>query len=78
MTEGSRIEATMRRAEGVAGAESEAPLDARAFRRALGQFATGVTVITTREADSPAPVGITVNSFASVSLDPPLILWSAA
>ena len=78
MTEGSRIEATMRRAEGAAGAEHEAPLDARAFRRALGQFATGVTVITTREADSPAPVGITVNSFASVSLDPPLILWSAA
>ncbi len=78
MTEGRKIEAAMRRAEGAAGHESEAPLDPRAFRRALGQFATGVTLITTREADSPAPVGITVNSFASVSLDPPLILWSAA
>lgn len=47
------------------------------FRRALAQFATGVTVITTR---TPAgvPVGITVNSFNSVSLDPPLVAWSIA
>ena len=48
----------------------------RAFRDALGAFATGVTVITT---DTPAgPVGITANSFASLSLDPPLVLWSPA
>lgn len=48
---------------------------ARAFRDALGRFATGVTVVTC-EADGP--VGITANSFASVSLDPPLVLWSPA
>ena len=48
--------------------------DLRAYRRALGQFATGVTVVT---AQTPAGrVGNTVNSFASVSLDPPLVLWS--
>jgi flavin reductase (DIM6/NTAB) family NADH-FMN oxidoreductase RutF len=44
------------------------------LRKALGQFATGVTVVTARAADG-APVGLTVNSFTSVSLDPPLILW---
>jgi flavin reductase (DIM6/NTAB) family NADH-FMN oxidoreductase RutF len=49
--------------------------DARKFRNALGWFATGVAVITT-QAEGQAPIGITVNSFSSVSLDPPLILWS--
>jgi flavin reductase (DIM6/NTAB) family NADH-FMN oxidoreductase RutF len=49
---------------------------ARAFRDALGRFATGVTVVTTDLGEGP--VGITANSFASVSLDPPLILWSPA
>lgn len=50
--------------------------DQRHFRDALAKFATGVTIIT---ANSPkGPVGITVNSFASVSLDPPLVLWSLA
>ena len=49
----------------------------RAFRSALGSFATGVTVITARDAGG-APAGITANSFASVSLDPPLVLWSPA
>ncbi len=44
------------------------------LRKALGQFATGVTVVTTRAADG-SPVGLTVNSFTSVSLDPPLLLW---
>lgn len=44
------------------------------FRRALGEFATGVTVITTY-ADGK-PYGMTSNSFSSVSLDPPLVLWS--
>lgn len=50
--------------------------DPAAFRRALGSFATGVTIVAT---PGPAgPVGITANSFASVSLDPPLVLWSPA
>lgn len=54
-----------------------ATLDARALRSALGSFTTGVTIITTRDA-SGAPVGITANSFNSVSLDPPMVLWSLA
>lgn len=49
--------------------------DARKFRSALGHFATGVTIITARGVDGQ-PVGITANSFNSVSLDPPLVLWS--
>ncbi|NWL47450.1 flavin oxidoreductase [Pseudomonas hunanensis] len=49
--------------------------DSRAFRRALGNFATGVTVITAADA-SGRKVGMTANSFNSVSLDPALILWS--
>ncbi len=44
------------------------------LRRALGQYATGVTVVTARAADG-MPLGLTVNSFTSVSLDPPLVLW---
>jgi flavin reductase (DIM6/NTAB) family NADH-FMN oxidoreductase RutF len=48
----------------------------REYRDALGRFVTGVTVVTTR-AES-GPLGMTVNSFASVSLDPPLVLWSPA
>jgi len=50
--------------------------NSREFRNALGQFGTGVTIVTT--ADKDAPFGITVNSFASVSLDPALVLWSPA
>lgn len=50
--------------------------NSRAFRDALGRFGTGVTVIT---CDTPTgPLGITANSFASLSLDPPLVLWSPA
>ncbi|MEM7295709.1 MAG: flavin reductase family protein [Pseudomonadota bacterium] len=49
----------------------------RRFRNALGQFATGVTVITTHD-ENFGWVGITANSFASVSLEPPLVLWSPA
>lgn len=49
--------------------------DTRAFRNALGSFATGVTVITARAANDQL-AGLTVNSFASVSLAPPLVLWS--
>ena len=48
----------------------------RSLRRALGSFPTGVTVITTQDAPSKSLVGLTVNSFSSVSLDPPLVLWS--
>ena len=51
--------------------------DRRDYRKALGQFATGVTVVTTRTADGRR-VGATVNSFSSVSLNPPLVLWSIA
>jgi flavin reductase (DIM6/NTAB) family NADH-FMN oxidoreductase RutF len=49
--------------------------DSQQFRDALGGFATGVTVITSYSLDQK-PIGITVNSFSSVSLDPPLILFS--
>lgn len=49
--------------------------DTRTLRDALGLFVTGVTVITTMT-DSGEKVGITANSFNSVSLDPPLVLWS--
>jgi 3-hydroxy-9,10-secoandrosta-1,3,5(10)-triene-9,17-dione monooxygenase reductase component len=52
-------------------------LDVTLLRRTLGTFATGVTVVTTRAADG-SPAGLTVNSFNSVSLDPPLVLWSLA
>jgi flavin reductase (DIM6/NTAB) family NADH-FMN oxidoreductase RutF len=48
--------------------------DTRAFRQALGCFPTGVAVVTAHSAQSH-PMGITVNSFTSVSLDPPLVLW---
>jgi flavin reductase (DIM6/NTAB) family NADH-FMN oxidoreductase RutF len=48
--------------------------DARAFRRSLGQYPTGVTVIAAR--DGEQLLGMAVNSFAAVSLDPPLVLWS--
>jgi flavin reductase (DIM6/NTAB) family NADH-FMN oxidoreductase RutF len=49
--------------------------DPRTLRDALGEFATGVTVVTARGRDGQ-PVGVTINSFASVSLEPPLVLWS--
>jgi flavin reductase (DIM6/NTAB) family NADH-FMN oxidoreductase RutF len=47
------------------------------FRTALGMFATGVTIVTARAQDGSA-IGLTANSFNSVSLDPPLVLWSLA
>lgn len=49
------------------------PVPPAEFRRALGQFASGVTVVTTRTA-AGQPQGLTVSSFCSVSLDPPLVL----
>ena len=51
----------------------QSPDDTAALRRALGAFATGVTIVTARGPDG-APVGFTANSFTSVSLDPPLLL----
>lgn len=67
--------------QGDAGTMSETtftpgPETARQFRTALGCFGTGVTVVTTQTADGP--LGMTANSFASLSLDPPLVLWSPA
>jgi len=50
-------------------------VDAADFRSALGSFATGVTIVTTRAPDG-SDVGMTANSFNSVSLDPPMVLWS--
>ena len=47
-------------------------MDSARFRQLLGRFATGVTVVTTRLADG-RPAGMTVNSLASVSLEPPLL-----
>lgn len=60
---------------GEPAAAASAPFDGRELRRTLGQFATGVTVVTTRGAGGRR-VGLTANSFSSVSLDPPLVLWS--
>jgi len=51
------------------------PFDPRDFRNALGSFATGVTVVTI-VGPNGAPIGLTCNSFSSVSLSPPLVLWS--
>jgi flavin reductase (DIM6/NTAB) family NADH-FMN oxidoreductase RutF len=53
----------------------DAIFDIAGFRRALGYFPTGVAVITTTD-EMGEPVGLTCNSFSSVSLDPPLVLWS--
>jgi len=62
-------------ASGVAVEAGHPAADPAAFRRSLGQFATGVTIITA--AANGKHVGMTPNSFSSVSLDPPLVLWSA-
>lgn len=56
-------------------ASDHSSIDPRDFRSALGTYATGVTIITAAGADRK-PYGITCNSFASVSLNPPLVLWS--
>lgn len=52
-------------------------IDPIEFRAALGGFATGVTAVTTL-GDDGTPFGVTASSFNSVSLDPPLVLWSLA
>lgn len=56
------------------GATAES-FDPRDFRNALGTFATGVAIVTT-VGEAGVPVGLTCNSFSSVSLSPPLVLWS--
>jgi flavin-dependent trigonelline monooxygenase, reductase component len=54
--------------------EDKMPFDPKEYRSALGSFATGVTIVTTTDAEGNGH-GLTVNSFTSVSLDPPLVLW---
>jgi flavin reductase (DIM6/NTAB) family NADH-FMN oxidoreductase RutF len=61
----------------MAGANALQTIDAADFRRVVGSFATGVTIVTTTGSDGE-PVGLTANSFSSVSLDPPLVLFSVA
>ena len=56
---------------------NEAEFDIRDLRRAFGHFATGVTIVTTLDADG-VPCGFTANSFTSVSIDPPLLLVNIA
>jgi flavin reductase (DIM6/NTAB) family NADH-FMN oxidoreductase RutF len=56
-------------------ASDQSSLDPRDFRNALGSHPTGVTIITAAD-DAGKPHGLTCNSFASVSLNPPLVLWS--
>ncbi len=56
-------------------ADAPEAFDARDFRRALGSFGTGVTIVTAQTPDGRR-AGLTCNSFASVSLNPPLVLWS--
>ena len=58
-------------------ASEDTGFDSRDLRRAFGNFATGVTVVTTLDADG-APCGFTANSFTSVSIDPPLVLVNIA
>ncbi len=58
-------------------AAEQARFDPREFRKALGQYATGVIVITARAPDG-RKIGVTANSFTSVSLDPPLVSWCPA
>ena len=55
--------------------EQSPEFDQRDFRNALGHFGTGVTVITTKDSEGQL-FGVTVSSFNSVSLSPPLVLWS--
>ena len=68
---GTRGRGTGAITDGASGAAS----DLRAFRTALGRFATGITVITTRTPDGKRE-GLTANSFGALSLEPPLVLWS--
>lgn len=59
----------------MSAAPPPSPLEPKALRTALGRFATGVTLVTCRDAQGER-VGLTANSFNSLSLTPPLVLWS--
>jgi len=61
--------------DGPAGQETTEGFDCRALRDALGSFATGIAVVTACAPNGDF-VGLTINSFNSVSLEPPLVLWS--
>ena len=78
MSESDEIEAAVSRAVMAGPGHVPDPTEPRLLRDALGRYATGVAVVTAREEGDGGPVGITINSFASVSLDPALVLWSAA
>ncbi|MBI5721546.1 MAG: flavin reductase family protein [Burkholderiales bacterium] len=70
--------ADARAGDAAESAASSGPLalpDATSMRAALGRFATGVSIVSCRDA-AGAPVGLTVNSFGALSLEPPLVLWS--
>lgn len=56
---------------------SSEKFDARQLRQALGRYATGVAIVTARGSEQQC-IGLTINSFSSVSLEPPLVLWSLA
>ena len=73
------MEAALRQLAPVSAAAPahRAPFEGRLFRRALGLFPTGVTIVTTWD-ELGRPVGATVSSFNSVSIDPPLVLFSLA
>lgn len=58
-------------------AKADAGFDSRTLRDAFGSFATGVTIVTT-SGPAGVDIGLTANSFSSVSLDPPMVLWSLA
>lgn len=58
-------------------ADSTQSVSEASFRQAMGCFTTGVTVVTTLD-DQDEPIGLTVNSFNSVSMSPPMVLWSLA
>lgn len=60
-----------------AESEESRSLNSHDLRRALGSFVTGITIITTTD-DSGRPVGVTVSSFSSLSLSPPMVLWCIA
>ena len=57
--------------------ETAMTIEPKALRNALGAFATGVTIVTTR-GEGETDIGLTANSFSSVSLNPPLVLWSSS
>ncbi|MFE3327785.1 flavin reductase family protein [Streptomyces sp. NPDC059176] len=60
------------------GADERMPVDAQEFRRVLGHFASGVTVITAHDPEGGGPTGFACQSFASLSLDPPLVVFMVA